>query len=160
MRGVGAGLRATDPAFVLATWFGVGRLPGGPGTWASLTALPFSAVLAWLGGPWPVLLAVATFFALGLWASGRYIAATGIDDPAPVVVDEVVGQWLALAFLPLTPMSYVVGFILFRIADMAKPWPANWIDRNVAGPWGVMLDDVVAGIYAGAGALILVAWLP
>jgi phosphatidylglycerophosphatase A len=160
MRSVRAGLRATDPAFVLATWFGVGRLPGAPGTWGSLAALPFAAVLAWLGGPWTVLLASATVFALGLWASARYIAASGIDDPGPVVVDEVVGQWLTLALLPLTPISYVVGFILFRIADMAKPWPANWIDRSVAGPWGVMLDDVVAAIYAGAGALLLVAWLP
>jgi phosphatidylglycerophosphatase A len=160
MRSVRAGLRASDPAFVLATWFGVGRLPGAPGTWGSLAALPFAAMLAWLGGPWPVLLAAAGVFALGLWASARYIAASGIDDPGPVVVDEVMGQWLTLAFLPLTPISYVVGFILFRIADMAKPWPANWIDRSVAGPWGVMLDDVVAAIYAGAGALILVTWLP
>lgn len=160
MRSVTSGLRATDPAFVLATWFGSGCLPGVPGTWGSLAALPFAALLAWLGGPWTVLLAAATVFALGLWASARYIAASGIDDPGPVVVDEVVGQWLTLAFLPLTPMSYVVGFILFRIADVAKPWPANWIDRSVAGPWGVMLDDVVAAIYAGAGALILVTWLP
>jgi phosphatidylglycerophosphatase A len=155
-----AGLAATDPAHLLATWFGVGRLPRAPGTWASLTALPFAAALAWLGGPWLVLLATLALFGLGVWASNRYMAAYGLHDPAAVVVDEVVGQWLTLAFLPLSPIAYLFGFLLFRIADMVKPWPADWIDRTVAGGVGVLLDDVVAGIYAGALALALLVWLP
>jgi phosphatidylglycerophosphatase A len=77
-----------------------------------------------------------------------------------VVVDEVVGQWLTLALLPLTPLGYLIGFVLFRIADMLKPWPAAWIDRRVAGGIGVMLDDVVAAVYAGGLALLLVSLLP
>jgi phosphatidylglycerophosphatase A len=155
-----ARLAATDPACVLATWFGVGLLPRAPGTWGSLTALPFAAALAWLGGPWLVLLATLVLFGLGVWASNRYMAAHGLHDPAAVVVDEVVGQWLTLALLPLTPIAYLLGFLLFRIADMVKPWPADWIDRTVAGGVGVMLDDVVAALYAGALALLVVSWLP
>ena len=155
-----AGLAATHPAFLLATWFGAGRLPHAPGTWASLAALPFAAALDWLGGPWLVLLATLAIFGLGVWASERYMAAYGLHDPAAVVVDEVVGQWLTLALLPLTPIAYLLGFVLFRIADMVKPWPAAWIDRTVADAFGVMLDDVVAAIYAGALALLLLGWLP
>jgi phosphatidylglycerophosphatase A len=155
-----AGLHPADPACLLATWFGAGRLPRAPGTWASLTALPFAAALDWLGGPWLMLLAALAVFGLGVWASDRYMAAYGLHDPAAIVVDEVVGQWLTLALLPLTPIAYLLGFILFRLADMLKPWPAAWIDRTVAGGVGVMLDDVVAGIYAGGIALALLVWLP
>jgi phosphatidylglycerophosphatase A len=154
------GLAATHPACLVATWFGAGRLPRAPGTWGSLAALPFAAALAWLGGPWLVLLTALAVFCLGVWASDRYMAAYGVHDPAAIVVDEVVGQWLTVALLPLTPVAYLLGFALFRITDMVKPWPAAWIDRTVADAFGVMLDDVVAAIYAGGLALVLLAWLP
>jgi phosphatidylglycerophosphatase A len=154
------GLHPADPACLLATWFGAGRLPRAPGTWASLVALPLGALLTWLGGPWLVLAVTLAVFGLGVWASERYMAAYRVHDPAAIVVDEVVGQWLTLALLPLTPIAYLAGFLLFRIADMVKPWPARWIDRTMAGGIGVMLDDVVAGIYAGALALVLLGWLP
>ena len=155
-----AGLAARHPASLLATWFGAGRLPRAPGTFGSLAALPLAAALAWLGGPWLVLLAALALFGLGVWASERYMAAYGVHDPAAIVVDEVVGQWLTLALLPVTPLAYLLGFVLFRILDMAKPWPADWIDRRMTGGIGVMLDDVVAGIYAGALGLVLLSWLP
>jgi phosphatidylglycerophosphatase A len=155
-----AGLHPADPACLLATWFGAGRLPRAPGTWGSLTALPLAAALDWSGGAWLVLLAALAVFGLGVWASDRYMAAYRLHDPAAIVVDEVVGQLLTLALLPLTPIAYLLGFVLFRVADMLKPWPAAWIDRTVAGGVGVMLDDVVAGIYAGGIALVLLVWLP
>jgi phosphatidylglycerophosphatase A len=155
-----AGLHPADPACLLATWFGAGRLPRAPGTWGSLAALPFAAVLNWSGGAWLVLLAALAVFGLGVWASDRYMAAYRLHDPAAIVVDEVVGQLLTLALLPLTPIAYLLGFLLFRVADMLKPWPAAWIDRTVADAFGVMLDDVVAAIYAGALALLLLSWLP
>ena len=154
------GLAATHPACLLATWFGAGRLPRAPGTWGSLAALPFAAALDWLGGPWLVLLIALAVFGLGVWASDRYMAAYGLHDPGAIVVDEVVGQWLTLALLPLTSVAYLLGFVLFRIADMVKPWPAAWIDRTVADAFGVMLDDVVAAIYAGGLALAVLSWLP
>jgi phosphatidylglycerophosphatase A len=147
-------------AWLVATWFGTGRLAGAPGTWGSLAAMPFAAALAWLGGPWLVLFATVVLFGLGTWATKRYMAALGVHDPSAVVVDEVVGQWLTLAFLPVTPLAYGLGLALFRIADVVKPWPANWIDRKAAGAAWVLLDDVVAGIYAAAAALLVLSWLP
>jgi phosphatidylglycerophosphatase A len=123
-------------------------------------ALPFAAVLAWLGGPLLVLLASAAAFVLGIWASNAYMATTGIHDPPAIVIDEVVGQWLTLALMPVDPVVYVLGFLLFRVFDVLKPWPANAIDRSVTGGFGVMLDDVVAGIYAGAALWLIVPWLP
>ena len=107
-----------------------------------------------------MLLAALAVLGLGLWASHRYMAAYGVHDPGAIVIDEVVGQWLTLALLPVTPTAYLLGFVLFRITDMVKPWPARWIDRTMADALGVMLDDVVAGIYAGALALLALSWLP
>ncbi|MEM7023316.1 MAG: phosphatidylglycerophosphatase A [Pseudomonadota bacterium] len=154
------GLPSTDPAFLVATWFGTGRLPIAPGSWGSLAALPFAAALAWLGGPLLVLVASALLLLAGVWAASRYMEAFGEHDPGAVVIDEVVGQWLAVAFLPLSPIGYLLGFVLFRITDVTKPWPANWIDRRMEGAWGVMLDDVVAGIYAALAAMLVLSFLP
>ena len=142
----------------LATWFGAGRLPWAPGTWGSLAALPLAWLLLALGGPWLLLIAVALVFVLGLWASDRYMKAVGLHDPGAIVIDEVAGQWLTLAIAPLDPLAFLVGFVLFRIADVFKPWPASWLDRRVGGAFGVMIDDVAAAVYAG-GILALVIWL-
>jgi phosphatidylglycerophosphatase A len=155
-----ARLRPTDPAALLATWFGSGLLPVAPGSWASLVALPCAALLTWLGGPLLVLLAGAAVFILGIWAADAYMAATGVHDPPAIVVDEVVGQWLTLALVPPDPVVYALGFLLFRVLDVLKPWPADFVDRTVTGGFGVMLDDVVAGAYAGGALWLIVPWLP
>jgi phosphatidylglycerophosphatase A len=148
------------PAFWLATWFGTGLLPFAPGTWASLVALPFAWALIWLGGPWLLLAATACVFGLGLWAADRYMAAVGVHDPGAVVIDEIAGQWLTLCLAPLTPLAYLLGFVLFRIADVLKPWPVGWLDRRVGGAFGVMIDDIAAAVYAGAVLRLIVHWLP
>ena len=155
-----ARVRPTDPAVLLATWFGSGFLPIAPGSWASLAALPCAALLVWVGGPVLVLAAGAALFAIGMWAADGYMDAVKVHDPPAIVVDEVVGQWLTLAFLPLDPLVYALGFLLFRILDVVKPWPANFIDRAVTGGFGVMLDDVVAAVYAGGALWLITAWLP
>jgi len=142
----------------LATWFGAGRLPWAPGTWGSLAALPLAWLLLALGGPWLLLIAAALVFVLGLWASDRYMKAVGLHDPGAIVIDEVAGQWLTLAIAPLDPLAFLLGFVLFRVADVLKPWPANWLDRRVGGAFGVMIDDVAAAVYAG-GVLAIVIWL-
>jgi phosphatidylglycerophosphatase A len=82
-----------------------------------------------------------------------------VHDPGAVVIDEVAGQWLTLTVAPLEPLAYLLGFVLFRIADVLKPWPASWLDRRVGGAFGVMIDDVAAAIYAGAVLAIAVHWL-
>ena len=149
-------LKLWAPSVLAATWFGAGLLPRMPGTWGALAALPFAWVLVALGGPWLVGGAAAGGFAGGLWAAARDRAGLPLHDPGQVVIDEVAAQWLTLAFVPLDPMLYLLGFLFFRIADVGKIWPASWLDRRMGGAIGVMLDDLVAAVYAG-GALWLVA---
>jgi phosphatidylglycerophosphatase A len=154
-----AAAKPSLPALWLATWFGAGLLPGAPGTWASFAALPFAWALVWAGGPWLLLAAAAVVFAIGLWAADRYMQAVGVHDPGAVVIDEIAGQWLTLCVAPLNPLAYLLGFVLFRITDVLKPWPASWLDRRVGGAFGVMIDDVPAGLYAGLLLWLADRWL-
>jgi phosphatidylglycerophosphatase A len=133
---------------LLSTGFGVGYLPKAPGTWGSLAALPFAWVIAESGGATALLAATAAVLLLGVWASGSFARRTGRKDPGIIIIDEVAGQWLTLAFVPADPYYYLAGFLLFRIADIVKPWPASWADRKLDGGIGVMLDDIFAGVYA------------
>lgn len=130
-----------------ATWFGAGYLPKAPGTWGSLAALPFAWFIVQYYGAWPLVALSTILFFIGIWAANGYMAKTGTHDPGPVVVDEVVGQWLVLSVLPLDFGWYVAGFAAFRIFDIFKPWPIKWMDRRVEGGFGVMIDDVGAAIY-------------
>lgn len=148
------------PATILATWFGAGKLPLAPGTWGSLAALPFAWGLAWLGGPGALLAGAAVVLGVGIWASNRVIQASGAKDPGEIVIDEVAGQWLALAAAPLDPLAYAAGFALFRVFDIFKPWPAGWIDAKMGGGAGIMLDDIIAGAYAGVALYFTVPYLP
>ena len=150
----GRGLAFWHPASLLATWFGAGLLPRAPGTWGSLAALPFAYAITAAAGPWALLAGAGAVFCAGLWASGAYAAALGTDDPGSVVIDEVAGQWLTLVPLATTaaaldPLFYAIAFATFRVFDVLKPWPVNTIDRHLPGAWGIMGDDIAAGIYAG-----------
>ncbi|MDD9907903.1 MAG: phosphatidylglycerophosphatase A [Rhodospirillaceae bacterium] len=149
-------MRWTHPAHLIATWFGTGCLPKAPGTWGSLAALPFAWAIASYGGSVALLVAAGGALAAGIWASGVMERATGDKDPGKIVIDEVAGQWLTLVPVAPDPLLYLIGFLLFRIADIVKPWPASWCDRNLSGGVGVMLDDIAAGAYA-AVALYLIA---
>ena len=153
------GLPFWHPAVLLGTWFGAGLLPVSPGTWGSLAALPFGWALAACWGAAGLVGGAALVFAVGCWAAGAIGRASGLKDPGAIVIDEVAAQWLVLAVAPLHPAPYAVGFLLFRVADILKPWPASWADRRVGGGFGVMLDDVIAAIYAGLLlALIVALW--
>jgi len=143
------------PAAVIASWFGVGRLPVAPGTWGSLAALPFAWAIASLFGSRALLLAAALLFLLGWWAAGRVVRVSATKDPGSIVVDEVAGQWLALVVAPPGVFAYVAGFLFFRLFDIVKPWPARWIDQHLRGGFGVMADDIVAGFYAATALLVL-----
>ncbi len=146
----------TLPRFV-ATGLGLGLLPFAPGTWGSLLALP----IAWGFAPLGILLSLLSAVALtaaGIWAIDRTLAGSKILDPPEIVIDEVCAQWLVLAILPQEPLAYALGFATFRCADILKPWPAGWADRNVGGALGVMLDDLLAAPYAAAGTW-LILWL-
>ena len=132
----------------LATWFGAGLLPRAPGTWGSLAALPFACAIEWLWGQAGLALAAAAVFGIGCWAAGRYERRSGTEDPGAIVIDEVAGQWLTLAAVPLSAWSYAAGFVFFRAADILKPWPARLAERRLAGGVAVMTDDIVAAVYA------------
>jgi phosphatidylglycerophosphatase A len=159
MRASQASVRASGPPLWLATWGGTGRLPYAPGSWASLSALPLAWLLVAAGGPWLLLAATLVVFLVGIWAAERYMAAVGIHDPTAVVIDEIAGQWLTLCVVPLDPAAYAIGFFLFRVFDVLKPWPVSWLDRRVGGGFGVMIDDIGAGLYAGAALWVIDTWL-
>ena len=149
------------PSQWLATFGGVGLLRLAPGTWGSAAAVALAWPIHALGG-FPALAAATIVVTItGTWATARTIEATGDHDPSQVVVDEVAGQWLALWPLSfglwhasqdpwLFPWpGWVFGFALFRLFDIWKPGPIGWADRRGTA-WGVMLDDLLAGVAAGA----------
>lgn len=80
----------------------------------------------------------------------NYLRATGTEDPKEVVIDELVGQWIALSILPTTITGFAIGFVAFRFFDVVKPWPVSFFDRKVKNAFGVMMDDVAAGLYPNA----------
>jgi phosphatidylglycerophosphatase A len=135
---------------LLGTWFGSGLMPRAPGTWGSLAALPFAWIIAQCAGPLWLLPAAAVTFVAGWIASNRIVGDDKEIDPQFIVIDEVVGVFLTLAFVAPGPISYAIGFVTFRIADIFKPFPAGWSDREIGGGLGVMLDDVLAAIYSAA----------
>jgi phosphatidylglycerophosphatase A len=146
------------PSVLLATWFGAGLLPRAPGTWGSLAALPCAWLIDATAGRLALAVATAAVFALGCWAAQRYIEMSGVKDPGQVVIDEVAGQWLVLLAAPRGLLYYAAGFLLFRLLDITKPWPASWADRDVPGGFGVMLDDILAAAYGFVGLYLFVAW--
>jgi len=142
----------------LAFGFGSGLLPGAPGTWGTLAALPLYLLLAPLP-PAYYLALIAAMFLLGVWACGRAGRELGMHDHPAIVWDEVVGYLLAMTAVPLDWRWVLAGFALFRLFDILKPWPIRWLDRRVGGGLGVMLDDVAAGLLAWGGVQLLIRWL-
>ncbi|WP_299546436.1 phosphatidylglycerophosphatase A [uncultured Tateyamaria sp.] len=154
-------------ARILSTVCFVGYLRPAPGTWGSFVALPLGWALHQLGG-FPVLaLAAGAYFVAAWWATAQMTADGSDHDPSEIVADEVVGQWIALF-----PLSYaawdrgldilvmwpgwIAAFVLFRLFDIWKPWLVGWADRR-GDALGVMLDDVIAGVFAAIGVLVLAA---
>jgi phosphatidylglycerophosphatase A len=138
----------SHPAVWLSTWFGCGFAPIAPGTFGSLAAIPLAAFVMWLGGPWPLAAIAAAILIVGIWTTGIYSRATGAVDPHEAVVDEVAGQCLTLTVVPLAPLPYLIGFLLFRAFDIMKPFPIRWLERKLPGGYGIMLDDIAAALYA------------
>ena len=138
--------RADFVSTAVATALGSGYFPIAPGTAGSAVGLLFFWPLHRLPAAAQVAAVVVLFFA-GVVASTRVARGIGIEDPGIVVVDEVVGMWTSLLFLPLTPATAIAGFVLFRIMDVFKPYPARQFE-SLPGGWGIMTDDLMAGIYA------------
>ena len=141
---------------MLATFFGAGLAPVAPGTFGSLAALPLGLLILILLGPWGLIIAAFVAFVLGLWATEQETKGKSEHDPSEIVIDEVVGQWLAMipmgiGMSPISGVSVVsilanmaLAFLLFRAFDILKPFPVSWADR-MQTPFGVMFDDVSGG---------------
>ena len=154
-------------ARLVATVCGVGNIRPAPGTWGSLVALPLAWGLHTLGGPWLLMIALIVTFFEGLWATTQVTRWQDDHDPSYVVVDEVVGQWIALlpvsfgawhmgADITALWPGWIAAFVLFRLFDILKPGPVGWADRQNT-PLGVMLDDVIAGALAAFCVIMLAA---
>ena len=144
----GKDLNLSHPAVFLATGFGVGLLPLAPGTWGSVLAVGVAWGIVYVLGNLALAFGIALFFCIGVWASNICIKHFVANDPKQVVIDEIVAQWLVLLIVPLDALHYAMAFVLFRIFDILKPWPIGWVDRTIKGGIGVMLDDVLAAVYA------------
>jgi phosphatidylglycerophosphatase A len=146
-------------ALGIATAGGVGYIPFAPGTFGSLPGLALGLFARWLGGPAGELASIAVLFAAGIWASHASESHFGRSDPGPVVIDEVVGMMLTIALVPLGGVGLLVAFLVFRACDIVKPFPANRCER-LPGGLGVMMDDVMAGVWAHVAVRALVWVVP
>ncbi len=144
-------------ARLVATVFGSGYSAFAPGTVGSAVGVLLFWPMAGIAWPWQAA-ASALLFVVGSLAAGRVAQQVSRKDPGIVVVDEVVGQWVALTALPFTPVTAGLGFVLFRVMDILKPWPARDLE-GVPGGWGIMADDVAAGFYANLAVRVgLLVW--
>jgi phosphatidylglycerophosphatase A len=143
---------------LIITFFYAGYFPVAPGTFASAAALILYFPLLLLN-QWPVyLITIIVVTLAGIWASGRAEKISGISDPSFVVIDEVAGQLITLFLLPFSWKMIIAGFLIFRIFDVLKPFPAGRAEK-LHGGWGIMMDDVLCGVYGNILLrLILYLW--
>lgn len=140
----------------LAFGFGTGLAKKAPGTWGTISGLAVMPLLYLLPLTWAlVFIAAASIF--GFWLCGRVADDLGVHDHGGIVWDEMVGIWMTLILLPNSWQWWLLGFVLFRILDILKPWPISVLDKHVGGGLGIMIDDMLAGLIAGA--LLYALWL-
>jgi len=131
----------------IATGFGAGYLPKAPGTWGSLLALPLHYFLRQLV-PNHYALALGAIFFIAVITAGQAEKILDRKDPGVVVIDEVIGMLITLIAAPNNPLIWLLGFLIFRFFDIFKPYPIRLIDQRVNGGMGIVLDDVLAGVYS------------
>jgi phosphatidylglycerophosphatase A len=148
--------RRGSVAFLIATWFGCGYAPKAPGTAGSLAGLLIAIALNYLGyGRGLLLLLTAILLAPGIWSASVVARETNIIDPHIVVVDEVIGQWITLmGAATYNWKTFLAAFVLFRLLDVWKPAPARQLE-GLPGGWGIVADDVMAGLYGALAIFVL-----
>lgn len=149
-----------SPVLLLAYGFGSGLSSRAPGTVGTLAAIP---IWYWMSA-WSLanyVIAVYLAALVGIYICGRAAEKIGIHDPAGIVWDEFVGFWIAMLAVPPSWLALAVGFGLFRLFDIVKPWPIGWLDKHVDGGLGIMLDDIAAGLITALlmAALRVAGWL-
>lgn len=140
-------IRVAGPAHFLALGFGAGLMPWMPGTFGTVAAVPVYLLVAQLSLSY-YLAATAALFVVGIYLCGITARDVGVHDHPAIVWDEIVGFLVTMTAVPLDWHSVLAGFLLFRLFDIAKPWPIGLLDRYVTGGFGIMIDDVVAGVFA------------
>ncbi len=147
----------THPVLFLAFGFGSGLAKKAPGTFGTLSAVPLYFLLAQTG---TIVYSLVTLISIiaGIWICDKAADKLGEHDFGGIVWDEVAGYLITMCFIPLSWQNAVFGFILFRFFDILKPWPIKWADRRVQGGFGIMLDDVLAGILANIVLLLFLKW--
>lgn len=133
----------------IATGFGVGYLPYAPGTWGTLVAIPLYLLIIKFVPNYFYAIVIAGFL-LGNLVCDVATKSFNTQDDSRIVWDEIVGFWITMLFVPSLLWVIVLGFILFRLFDVIKPWPIKYFDKHVHGGFGIMLDDVLAGIFSAA----------
>lgn len=137
-----------NPVHLLASGFGSGLSKKAPGTVGTLAALPFYALFVYFSDTGYLLMLGVTFL-LGIYLCGKTANDLGVHDHGGIVWDEFVGMWLVLYFLPSPHWLWIaIAFVYFRLFDIVKPFPIGWLDRRLKGGFGIMLDDVLAALYA------------
>ena len=136
-----------NPVHFLAFGFGSGLAPKAPGTMGTLVAIPLFLLLCHLSIIY-YLLVVVTASIFGIYLCGRTARDLGVHDHSGIVWDEIVGYWITMLMIPVSWQSVLAGFLLFRLFDIWKPFPIRWLDQQVKGGFGIMIDDVLAAFYA------------
>lgn len=146
-----------NPIHLLAFGLGSGVSPVAPGTLGTLVAVPLYLLLEPLS-LFSYLVTVAVAFVAGVWLCEQTSKDLGVHDHGGIVWDEIVGYLVTMALAPEGWLWMLVGFVLFRIFDIFKPWPIGLLDKHVGGGFGIMVDDLLAGIYALVAMLLLHRW--
>ncbi len=147
----------TDPVHLLAFGGGAGLAPKAPGTFGTLVAIPLELALRGIGF-WPRVAVIAALLVAGIWICGESARRLRTHDHPGIVFDEIVGFLIAMLAAPAGWGWIIAGFVLFRLFDIVKPWPIRELDHSIHGGAGIMLDDVVAGLFAAA-SLLGARWL-
>lgn len=146
-----------NPLHLLSLGFGSGLSPRAPGTCGTLVAVPLFLGLAYLPLVW-YLLVLLIAFAFGVFICEYTSRALGVHDHPGIVWDELVGYWITMLAVPAEWLWILLGFVLFRLFDIWKPWPVRIADKTLKGGFGIMIDDVLAGVYA-LSCVHLVLWI-
>lgn len=136
-----------NPLHFLALGFGTGLMPKAPGTFGTLAAIPLYLAISQFD-LWSYLLFTCVLSVIGVFLCDYTSKALGVHDHSGIVIDEIAGYLITMIAVPFDWLWIVLGFLLFRFFDILKPWPISWLDKNLQGGAGIMLDDVLAGIFA------------
>jgi len=136
-----------DPVHFIALGFGSGLMPKAPGTFGTLVAIPLYFLISYLD-LWLYLLITLVVTIAGVYICNYTSKALGVHDHSGIVIDEIAGYFITMIAVPFDWVWIVLGFLLFRFFDVLKPWPISWLDKNLQGGTGIMLDDVLAGFFA------------